>query len=865
MASTRFQRLALLLGGATAIVMPAPLLAQDNQVYQFDIPAQALGDALRRVAAQAGLQLYAAADDVNDLAAPRVRGAMTAQQAIETLLAGTQMRAQIHDGAVIIRRDPPTASAATDTSADPVIVVTGTHIRSGETTSPVISASRDAIEKSGRTNLGDFVRDLPQNFNGGQNPGVVGGGVQGGSENLASTSTLNLRGLGPDATLTLINGHRIAYDGAFQGVDISAIPLAALDRLEIVADGASALYGSDAVGGVANIILRRDYDGIWSSARLSGTTEGGNFQQQYGLVTGARWQSGGFMAAGDFNRSTAIAAGQRSVTAHLHPSATLLPAQRQYSAVFAGHQSLTDQVEFEFDGQYSRRRSNSASPLTTTAPATTSGYLYSPSVESYSITPSVRLSLPGGWEMSLSGTLGRSLTEVESRTFSDGSLASVTRVAYDNQLQSLELRGDGTLAVLPGGDLGLAVGAGYRGFSLDAESRRHIGASTVNLLNIDHKENVVFAFGEIAVPLFGADNARPFLDFLQLTGAVRYERYDELASVASPKLGFIYRPTSAVTIRGGWGKSFKAPTFYQRYKTYQALLLPAALLGEAGGTASRPVLYVAGGNADLEPERASVWNLSLSYEPPTIPSLHLEANYYNVRYRNRVADPIASVLGVLSNPAYASLVTFDPSAALLDGLIAPAASALGLQNLTGGPYDPSTVYAVVDARANNTAYQTAEGIDLSARYRLDLNSGGHVDFTAGASYIESERRLIESEDPAPFAGVIFRSPHWRARSGATFEQDNVALSAFVQYAGGVTDDRIEPKVRVDSFLAADLSARLSGSTGIWRGADLTLTISNIFNEMPDRIRSRSAVDPGYDSTNYSVLGRTISITLAKRW
>src|SRR3546814_5076716 len=75
------------------------------------------------------------------------------------------------------------------------------------------------------------------------------------------------------------------YDGAFQGVDISAIPLAALDRLEIVADGASALYGSDAVGDVANIILRRDFDGIWSSARISGTTEGGNFQQQYGLVT----------------------------------------------------------------------------------------------------------------------------------------------------------------------------------------------------------------------------------------------------------------------------------------------------------------------------------------------------------------------------------------------------------------------------------------------------------------------------------------------------------------------------------------------------------------------------------------------------
>src|SRR3546814_6056254 len=83
-----------------------------------------------------------------------------------------------------------------------------------------------------------------------------------------------LRGLGPDATLTLINGHRVAYDGAIQGVDISAIPLAALDRIEIVADGSSALYGSDAVAGVANVLLRKDYQGLWTSARIAGTKIG---------------------------------------------------------------------------------------------------------------------------------------------------------------------------------------------------------------------------------------------------------------------------------------------------------------------------------------------------------------------------------------------------------------------------------------------------------------------------------------------------------------------------------------------------------------------------------------------------------------
>src|SRR3546814_13686417 len=97
---------------------------------------------------------------------------------------------------------------------------------------------------------------------------------------------------------------------------------------------------------------------------------------------------------------------------------------------------------------------------------------------------------------------------------------------------------------------------------------------------------------------------------------------------------------------------------------------------------------------------------------------------------------------------------------------------------------------------------------------------------------------------------VCSSDLWRARGGATFEQNNVVLSAFLQYVGGVTDDRIAPDVRVGSFLAADLSAKLSGSTGIWRGTDLTLTISNIFTEMPYRIQSRSAIAPGYDSTNY---------------
>jgi outer membrane receptor protein involved in Fe transport len=851
-----------------------PALAQSKN---FDIPAQSAQSGVTAFARQADVQIIAARRDTKDKRTNAVRGTMTVERALDTLLEGTGLVARrtgaqtftvVTAGTVRtqtgnLSRTTGSVDANADESAE--IVVTGTHIRQGQTTSPVVTARREEIEKAGHSNLGDYIRDVPQNFTGGQNPGVLGGGSQGGSDNLASTSTLNLRGLGPDATLTLINGHRVAYDGALQGIDISAIPLAALDRIEIVADGASALYGSDAVGGVANVILRREYEGLWTSARIGGTTAGGNFQQQYNAVTGAKWDGGAFMIAGDFNRSTAVMADQRSFTRSRDPSTTLLPAQQQYSGVVSGHQTITEQIQFKFDGQYSRRTSHASSPLTVDAPATTSGYLIDPRVESYAFTPSVEFSMENGWQIDLGGTYSRSITDVTTQTFSAAALASVTHVNYDNRLRSVDLRGSGPLAHLPGGDLELAVGAGYRHFSLDGQSQRRSTSTTTRLLNIDHNEKVFYTYGELAIPIVGPENRQSFIESLQLSAAVRYERYDGLASVASPKLGLIYRPTTNIVIKGGWGKSFKAPTFYQRYRVYQALLLRASTFGVTGANANLPVLYLAGGNPDLQPERANTWNISVAVEPA--PSLRIEANYFNVRYKNRVVDPITSILGALDNPIYSDLIVRNPSPELQAALIAPAASALGLQNVTGAPYDPATVYAVVDARSQNTAYQNIQGVDLNLKYGLSIGSEGNLDFTAAASYIHSDRRLLADQATTPDAGVIFRPPHWRGRGGATFEQNNISISGFVQYTGGVLDNRLSPDVRVGSFVSVDLTARISGSESsrIFRGVDLTVSLANLFNEKPDIIRSRSANDPTYDSTNYSGLGRSISLTLAKRW
>lgn len=144
------------------------------------------------------------------------------------------------------------------------IEVTGTRIKGGAVPSPVISISAARIQEEDFSDLGEVIRSVPQNFSGGQNPGVLSGNLAGAgnaNQNMTGGASLNLRGLGADATLTLLNGRRLAYGGFTQAVDLSAIPVEAVERLEIVADGASAIYGSDAVGGVGNVILKRDYDG----------------------------------------------------------------------------------------------------------------------------------------------------------------------------------------------------------------------------------------------------------------------------------------------------------------------------------------------------------------------------------------------------------------------------------------------------------------------------------------------------------------------------------------------------------------------------------------------------------------------------
>jgi len=854
-----------------AAALPQPAAAQAVERPFYDLPRQALSETLQAIARISGDELLFDAEAVAGKQAPALRGNFTAEEAVQAVLVRSGLSFERRGGAVLVRSivggGQSTGPAVPASAEGQDIVVTGTRIRGGVGSAPVITATRQRIEEAGLADLAGFARTVPQNFTGGQNPGVAGGGDQGGQNNINNSTTLNLRGLGPDATLTLINGHRIANDALNQGVDISAIPLAAIERVEIIADGASALYGSDAVGGVANIILRRDYDGAELSTRFGAATQGGGEQQHYSAVGGGRWSSGGIMAALDYNRSTPILARDRDYTSSIDGSQTLIASQQQASAVIAGHQALATGLSVELDAQFTHRTSQKANAFFATSDALTNGLVNQPEVTAWSTTPTVRIDLPARWRGAVSATRGVARTDIHSRRIVGG-IETPQRLIYENRVTALEATAEGPLFALPGGDARLAIGAGLRTTLLDVNVTATTGGVTRTTRDFTETRTGKFAFGELSVPLVGSQNALPLIAQLRLSAALRYERYDGIDEVATPKFGVIYRPHPDLELRGSWGRSFKLPTLSQLNQA-RAGSLYAGTFFVPQPTPSLPVgatvLYLSGGSPDLRAERARTWNLSAEWRPRFADGLRLEASWFDVDYRDRIASPIGSIASSLVDPVFRDLVVFNPTSEQVADFI--ASLPLGLVNQSGQPFDAAQVAAIVDGGLRNAAQERVRGIDLAADYDIALGGAERLRLDAAASYLKSDRRLGADQPLVVRAGRLFNPPHWRGRMGGTWRRDNVGLTGALNYVGGTIDDNLVDIVRVDPFVTLDLSAvvRTSAPRGLFHDLEIRLSALNLLGEQPDSIRTSDPAGIPFDSTNQSPVGRFVSLSLTKSW
>jgi iron complex outermembrane recepter protein len=197
--------------------------------------------------------------------------------------------------AAVFAQDADTSSERLDT-----IVVTGSNIRRVdiETANPVITIDRAQIQKSGKLTVGDLVQELPSIAGNATNPQVNNGGGSG-------AASVSLRGLGSKRTLILIDGQRIINN------DVNAIPANVVERIEVLLDGASAVYGSDAIGGVVNFIMRKDYQGAEFTADYGISDRDDGERKSVSITFGQSTDRGSVVAGVNYNKADAVSAGKR--------------------------------------------------------------------------------------------------------------------------------------------------------------------------------------------------------------------------------------------------------------------------------------------------------------------------------------------------------------------------------------------------------------------------------------------------------------------------------------------------------------------------------------------------------------------------
>ncbi len=209
------------------------------------------------------------------------------------------------------------APAATEETAGSDIVVTGSRIQRPdyEAPNPIVSLDADKIVQSGQPNLTEFLRRVPALTNSLDNSRVAGKDQGDGALGGVGLNTLDLRGLGPERTLVLVNGRRhVAGQFDSAAVDVNAIPMDLVQRVDVLTGAASAVYGADGVSGVVNFVTKRDFDGL--AARVqAGISEQGDAGNRFAsLILGRNFADGraNITLAGEYNAEDALSNDSRA-------------------------------------------------------------------------------------------------------------------------------------------------------------------------------------------------------------------------------------------------------------------------------------------------------------------------------------------------------------------------------------------------------------------------------------------------------------------------------------------------------------------------------------------------------------------------
>ncbi len=849
------------------------------------------------------------------------------------------------------------------------ILVTGTHLRGAQPIGdPLISFDREAIDESGAATAADFLRTLPQAFGGGpsEDTHYFSRETQ---TNSGAGAGINLRGLGAGSTLVLMDGRRLAPSGdEGEFTDIENIPILAVQRMDILPDSATALYGADAVGGVVNFVMRDNFTGSESFARAGSGTGNTLREYQAAQTSGKRWDSGNAMLSVEFYKRDALPASARAYAtsdltqlggsnfdtpmtnpgnvvvgnttyalphgqngiglaasqlvagtrnlADSHAGSDLLPSQRRLSLYGSGRQALADGLTLFGNVLLSQREAVlKADGFGATLPVPSSNPFYvNPAggtgpisveynflkdlgplyndviVKTVNMTLGASLDAGADWKLTLYtsyaqekenqliggqvnlpalyAALGDPNPATAFNPFGDGShsnpatleaISRNSRFHADSRLRSVNVSADGPITKLPGGAIKLALGADRRNQVFDTITPADgvTPGSSVSL-----SRNVTSAYGEITVPLFGADNARRGLRRLDLSIAGRFEEFSDFGGSGSPKLGIVWSPFEQAALRGTWGRSIRTPTLSDR-NTSQNLVVAYLLPDKASPAGYAPALIESGKYPGLAVEHARTWTAGVEFEPRDGPhGLNLSATYFDIDFRDRIDAPDLTT-NLLNDPSLAYFVTRNPSPAQI-AVACDRGQFIALSPVACGQFAAA---AIVDLRYQNIASARTRGIDFRAAYQRD-GPAGTLKLNLDGTYLMRFTELANPGGPTLELLNTQNNPvNLKMRGLLSWNRPRWGVTLGVNFQNSYEDTVSDPHRNIRSYTTLDTQLRYvpgGYGSGFLQNTRLELNAFNLFNASPPFLNNATA-RLGYDQENADPLGRLLSIQVRKAW
>lgn len=834
------------------------LAGQAAETMAVDIPSGDLATALEAYAKQTGIELLFRADQLKGLRTQGVQGELSPQDAITKMLQGTNLRLQQDraTGAMVIAPAPALDSRSATPAADIVeleeVLVTGSHIRGVKhSASPILTYSREDIQRGGYSTLDQFIVSLPQNSGAGASQHNVGTDSAVGNNGYGSA--VNLRSLGPGASLVLLNGRRLAPGGnSGRFIDISMIPLAAIERIEVLTDGASAIYGSDAVGGVVNFILRDDYEGAQTSARYGTVTEGSLRELHASQSLGANWNGGGTLLAYEYNHREALDARDRSFAAATELPRTLLPEQERHSVYANIHHDLSEHVSMFGDVLYSNRETDNQLAYLglRNAEKSSSDQLFA-SLGSH-------VDLGGSWKAQMSASYSEyDLDASLLRTTVSTGVSELTPTEVATDVWSFDAMADGAVLEVPGGELRLALGAAYR-----KEKVLPIGGDAIP------GRYVKAAFSELFVPLVGAANRVTGIRALELSIAARYEQYSDFGEDVTPKFGLRWQPMGALNVRATYGESFKAPTVTDMAPGTESVL--AFIASDFGvDIDGDPLILLRAQSArpELHEEKSRSWTVGFDLQPSET-AYSVSLTYFHIEFKDRIDSPVSGGFAEFfgSPDVFGSYMVANPSAAFVNERLAQATV---FNDLTGGMFTPDSVDLWADASVTNIAEESQSGVDVTMTFPFETRLG-RFDWSVNSTYLtQFEKRVAPAAPAREVLNTLNQPIDLRLRSGLTWAGNKLSAGVFVNHQDSYRNTD-EAHSRIDSWTTVDGQLRYDFNGArheILRGAKVVLSVQNVFDEDPPFVLNQGSpiAHPGYDSVNATPLGRFIAVEVAKTW